>query len=190
MDKVKYIRILCKFIVVWFILISSLPVEATFAASPNSSKTFAISSSGEFTKKATISNLVVNVNQSFSLYFYATNGGKAQCPEVLEDMPLAVNLINPNGQSTNYNLIIPKGPANTYGILTNISCNVSGKWIVKVSGDPGKGTVTVTDTFTVVGEQTSLNIIPPAAIISMGSTQQFEAVINNDNSSNGIISNR
>ena len=165
----------------WLVMVIGLLLSVfvllgiSLAASSKSAKTFSISSNSDFTKKADINDLVAKVGDVISIYFYATNGGFAQCPEVPKDIPLTVTLTDPNNHSTVYHIIIPKGPVNTYGVLTNISCSLSGKWKVKVNGDPGKGYVTVTDTFTVTGNQAALNVIPPEATILMGSSQKFAA---------------
>ena len=162
-----------------FVLFGVIRTETAFATSPNSTKSFVISSNSVFTKKANINSLVVNINQVFPIYIYATNNGDTQSPEVVQDIPVTVTLIDPNNitQGT-YNVIIPKGPSGAYATL-NISGTSLGKWTVKVSGDPGKGFVTVTNYFAVTGSQASLNIIPAEATISLGSTQQFGAVFTN-----------
>lgn len=180
----------------WLALVIGLSLIAFFlfgimrtgtALAASSAKTFSISSNSDFTKKVSINNLVAKVGDVISIYFYATNGGFTQCPEVLQAIPLTVTLTDPNNHSTVYNIIIPKGPSNTYGVLPNISCTLSGKWMVKVEGNPGKDNVSVTNTFTVVGNQASLNVIPAEATISLGSTQNFEALFtNSQGTSSGV----
>ncbi|MCB8817979.1 Ig-like domain-containing protein [Desulfosporosinus shakirovi] len=142
----------------------------------NSAKTFSIQSSDDFTKKEDISKLVVSAGQVFPIYIYAVNKGNAQSPEVNQDIPLQVTLFDPNNNQTFQTAItIPRGPGNTYATL-DLSCPYPGKWRVKVYGNPGKGNVTVSGTFTVIGNQAALNVIPPEATILLNSTQKFQAL--------------
>ncbi|MCO1600090.1 Ig-like domain-containing protein [Desulfosporosinus nitroreducens] len=142
----------------------------------NSTKTFSIQSSDDFTKKEDISKLVVSAGQVFPIYIYAVNKGNAQSPEVNQEIPVQVTLFNPsNNQTFQTYVTIPKGPANTYATL-DLSCAYPGKWTVKVYGNPGKGNVTVSGTFTVIGNEAVLNVIPPEATILLNSTQKFQAL--------------
>ncbi|MDO0822880.1 Ig-like domain-containing protein [Desulfosporosinus nitroreducens] len=142
----------------------------------NSAKTFSIQSSDDFTKKEDISKLVVSAGQVFPIYIYAVNKGNAQSPEVNQEIPVQVTLFNPsNNQTFQTYVTIPKGPANTYATL-DLSCAYPGKWTVKVYGNPGKGNVTVSGTFTVIGNEAVLNVIPPEATILLNSTQKFQAL--------------
>ena len=146
----------------------------------NSAKTFSIQSSNDYTKKAGLTNTIVNAGQVFPIYIYAINYGNAQAPAVEEPIPVQVTLFDPNNQQTfQTDIIIPVGPANTYGTL-NISGSFSGKWTVQVVGNPGKGTVTVRDYFTIKGQQPGLNVTPIESSITLGKTQQFTATYFDD----------
>ncbi len=193
----KYFLKFIGILVTIFVLLGTLQALNVFASANsddngnggNSAKTFSLQSSDDYTKKADISKLVVNAGQSFPIYIYAINKGNAQSPAVVQAIPLQVTLFDPNNQQmVQTTATIPIGPANTYATL-NLSAPYPGKWTVKVYGDPGKGYVTVSDTFTVLGNQAALNVIPTESTISLGSTQQFDALFTDSQGNTAPISN-